>query len=497
MRNDATSRSEPNLAQPSDDGLRATTPRASWQGVGLWKVSGLVALVVATSWVVANLASAWLVPPYLAVMALILLPSSEATRRRTEASRSRSAVASPLHSRVRSAVEGSSEPLDLSESSSTPPGGMTDGGATAPRLDDDNGPASATASKGKRGRTRPRKPSKPADPAELAPANWVEVGPGKFVRVESATTSDSVAGPHLLLDLAADLPLFDDDPTTSEPGLAETIQETSNSWAVSDAGTSPPIEVNLRFEPRTHMSAPPADPVVDGVADDPKVTDPTEATDSVVLEPPVPSDHAAAEAGFAPTLDLNVATFDGTAPQVDDVDLRASESDLDPEATRPEVEPGCFDGTFELASEATVIEVESLLHFDEEVEAGAEIAGIRGFESAVDRSRQGFSEVDPEILHEGEVLNEADEASQGDLDVDLGECSGRRRVLPSQAVRRSRVGFDRRFGRRVPSSSLGRTLRPNRRPVDPRRQHGRKVGRPRQITRTSPPRSPPATRSGR
>ncbi len=481
-------------------------PRPSRQGVGVFKVSWLVVLVAATSWVVADLASAWLVPPYLAAMALILLPSSDATRRRAEASRSHRAgraVASPSNSRVRSAGDGLADPLDSSEPSSTPPGGTTDGGATASRAEKESGPASATASKSKRGRSRPRKASKPADLAEPAPAHWVEVGPGKFVRVEAATTPEPVAGPHLLVGPSADFPLFDDDPIALELGSLAAPGEPAGFSVGFEPGASPPIEFNPRSDSTTPASVSPADPV-DDIVDDADATDPMGAAEPVASGPPVLSDLDADEPGFAPDLDRNVPTADGNTPQVDDAALQAPESDLDPEATESDYEPGPVVDLFGPAPDAWVDVAESPSHFDDEFEAETDFGANFEFDRTIERFSQGFSEVDPESFRQGEVPPKFEEASQDDLDahysnleVEAGGYSLRRSDLTSQAVRRDRVGLGRRFGRRSPSGHLGRTTRPNRRPADPRRQRGRKVGRPRQIIRTSPPRSPPRTRLGR
>ncbi len=483
-------------------------PRPSRQGVGLWKVFGLAALVAGTSWVVADLASAWLVPPYLVVMALILLPSNDATRRRNEASRVNRpprGVDLPSNSRVRSAGDGLADPLDSSEPSSTPNDGTTDGGATASKVEQEGGSASATASKSKRGRSRPRKPSKPADPAELAPANWVEVGPGKFVRVEAATTPEPVAGPHLPVGSAPVLPLFDDDSMASEPGALETPEEPTGSWVGFEPGSSPAIDVNvsLRFESRTLTSVPVANPV-DGIIEDTGAAEPIEANGPVALESPVLSDFAAPEAGFAPSLDFNAPTIDGNTLQVERADLLVLESDLDSGATEPEMEPGSHEGRFGPAPVALADAAESPRHLDDEVEVGTDLGATDDLEPMFDRRKQGFPKVDPEGLDQGEVLSRFEEASRSDLDanspileVSSDEYSFFRSVPPSQAVCRGRVGLGRRSGRKVPPGHFGRTPRSTRRPVDPRRPSGRKVGRPRQIIRASPPRSPPSSRSGR
>ena len=145
----------------------------------------LALLIAGTSWAVASWVSAWLVPPYLILMALILSPSTPNSTGRHQ----REPASEGLESsdNLRPASTGR-------EASTTPildgwPGLVrelrkTTGRSRAPRR---------SPPRARRGKARAKK-AKPLP--ELAEATWVQVAPGKFVRVEAADGSTGQAGPH-------------------------------------------------------------------------------------------------------------------------------------------------------------------------------------------------------------------------------------------------------------------------------------------------------------
>ena len=150
--------------------------------------TALAVLVAATSLALAVFASVWLVVPYLALMALVL-GTPGVGRREPKLS------PTPPIARARPAgIDAGAEPPGReaeAEPESTPPvesGASTDAPpdpveALAPNSE-------PTVVKTRRGKGRGRK-SKPVAPAVFEPtgATWVRVGPGKFVRADSATPS--------------------------------------------------------------------------------------------------------------------------------------------------------------------------------------------------------------------------------------------------------------------------------------------------------------------
>ena len=143
----------------------------------------LVVLILLTSLAVASV-SVWLVLPYLILMSLILLPTA---LRRDDASADLGAgsgagvAVAGLHE-AGSLVAGppSADPAP----SATTADGSGDDRASAPM------PGPVKSRRGKaRGRDRTRSIAEPSDAA------WVRVGPGKFVRVDSASQAIDGATP--------------------------------------------------------------------------------------------------------------------------------------------------------------------------------------------------------------------------------------------------------------------------------------------------------------
>ncbi len=197
-----------------------------------------------TSAAVAFLASAWLVPPYLALAIWIMLPShgerGDAPRRTVRSGRQRQATAVESNGTVSEA--GGTPPSEPATESTTP----------AESLADEAGSLEPAPSKGKRGRGRGRKAKTLVD-APPSNATWIQVGPGKYVRVE--TSSPMVA--HL-------------SPQAPEVGTAEDTGQqgslaTGNSLELKppapEAKTAPAVEVPNTFAepPLSVVEAAPAD----------------------------------------------------------------------------------------------------------------------------------------------------------------------------------------------------------------------------------------------
>lgn len=142
---------------------------------GGWTGTGILALVLATAAVAGWAVSWWIVPPYVALMAWLLLPAEN--RDRPESSSAAGPV--PPAPTIPVGSLPAVEPESVAEASTSPP----------------TRPARAR---------KPRTRSKPKDkePPPVAPepmlVNWVQVAPGKFVRVESppASTIEGPAAPE-------------------------------------------------------------------------------------------------------------------------------------------------------------------------------------------------------------------------------------------------------------------------------------------------------------
>ena len=499
VRNDPKPRPDPKPSDNRGDGLVATMPRTRSKGVALVKVPALLGLMAATCWVVASVVSPWFVPPYLVAMALILFPSTGTTRRRLTASRLRRASTTasglPDQGRPVDGHGGSKAGLEnASGRSSTPNGGPSDDGSTASVADGASGSASTTA-KPKRGRSRPRKvANKPTtEPNEVAPATWVEVGPGKFVRVETPTNSVPAVGPHAPVEPSPDLLPFHDGPIALKPESLEIRWEPAGSFPVAEQGPSP--ESNADPSPKSLI-----------FSTDVHSADPDEVNQHVALESLALPAPAIANEQIIPGPDLNPSTVDGITPQVDRVESSVSRRELfpdpaqvgpgpDPEraATWPSTEPLEPLGSTGLESEETsdgLADQEKRRSSSNEevetrsnVEVDGDLGGDVGWSQDLapgDQDHYVDREVPVGFIRAFEVDQEARQGGRG--------------FSPSfwlARVRRRRGGFDRPFGGKTPQRGFSRTARPNRRPIDPRRPPGRRVGRPRQITRTSPPRSPP------
>ncbi len=151
--------------------------------------AGLIVLVVSTAWAIASV-SVWWVPVYLALLVTIF---STPRVRQSSSSASDSNAASDgiratdLGQGLRVDRADEAEQYRLATRSDATPTMAESSESLDPSLD----PISAATAKSRRSRVRVRKTSKPA--AELVagslPVTWIQVGPGKFVRIEGGTTA--------------------------------------------------------------------------------------------------------------------------------------------------------------------------------------------------------------------------------------------------------------------------------------------------------------------
>jgi hypothetical protein len=169
-------------------------------------------LLGATATALGVLVSWWLVPVYLLGMIWLLLPAEHLA-----AWRQRRATASgglPGKSPLRNANEPLPEPARVDW--------VQDAGETI-RAGVAGEPAAAVLTRPRRKRA-PRKPRGPAVAAEPAVATWVQVGPGRFVRVETAGPAPDPADSAVL-----------NEPTADELEGETAVEDAAPSEAVQDA----------------------------------------------------------------------------------------------------------------------------------------------------------------------------------------------------------------------------------------------------------------------
>jgi hypothetical protein len=186
----------------------------------IWPAATAV-LVAITSLVVGVYASAWLVPPYLVLMALVLgvpIPGRRGQPRRPDKDKARR-KARALNDGDTSGLGSfaSTEGVDSEIDSGSDPRASSDAAT-----DQEAASGSELAGlKNRRGKGRVRK-SKPAAAALVEPASatWIRIGPGKFVRADTAgvVEAEEPGG------LAAGSPFF------VPAGVPETALTWSTTW---------------------------------------------------------------------------------------------------------------------------------------------------------------------------------------------------------------------------------------------------------------------------
>ncbi|AGA28013.1 hypothetical protein [Singulisphaera acidiphila] len=233
MRHDDHS-SSPNLSSTTEPRLGSRVRAWAWPVV-------LVVLMVLTSLALAFTVSVWLVPPYFILMVWILAPAQGP----------RDHVPAPL-------APGSQRVSDDESESLLEPSELEIGlrsqaetvvlasspSETAADLDGGNDPDPVMV-KTKRGRGRGRKAKGgPVVEPTVAPATWIQVGPGKFVRVEGPSTNADTQTEPVLAQSESDptsplpsaLPASEDvEERVSQELAAEVSPESENRSAIFDA----------------------------------------------------------------------------------------------------------------------------------------------------------------------------------------------------------------------------------------------------------------------
>jgi hypothetical protein len=430
----------------------------------------LALLIAGTGWAVASWLSVWLVVPYLILMALLLLPSAgrppgDSIGADSDGSRA-----------LRPARPGE----DLDNRSS-------DGPASAEPPEDGAEQANASGpARARRGKGRARKAKLPPEPSE---ATWVQVAPGKFVRVEAPETPGQ-DGPHAPVGLPVEVPATPHSLETDEVDALDRADGPGSDEAPQGAESSPGPEARIEGPGLVEGTA-------DGQEDDP--IGGVESGSPTALE--------GVESAGSPGIFEGPSVADGNTPQAEGPleDPRSGWPDAAFEAVQDRAEAGPGGGGSEEEGEQSPSSqdpesTDRLALADvpaEDVdERGATFAGADPTEIPVDET--DLDDAGP-FGDDPRDLDASPDADSSELVADPGPSTVStwwpRRLAPGA---RTRVGhppraIDRRASPRRPVRSPG----PSRRPTDPRRLARRGLGRPRQITRTFPPRSPPGCRVGR
>jgi len=196
---------------------------------------GLTVLVVSTAWAIASI-SVWWVPVYLALLVTIF--STPRVRQSSSSASDSNAASDGIRAtdlgqglRVDRADEAEQYRL-VTRSDATPT--MAE---SSESLDPSVDPTGAGTAKSRRGRVRVRKASKPA--AELVtgslPVTWIQVGPGKFVRIEGGTaTADSAQTEEIVpRDIPVTETLTVETPAVAAQAEPLVVQESVESLEVS------------------------------------------------------------------------------------------------------------------------------------------------------------------------------------------------------------------------------------------------------------------------
>lgn len=434
---------------PSTD--RPASARTGW---GVVSSAVLALLAAGTCWVVATWASAWLVPPYLILMAWILLPAAGHPQSGGPAG------TGPDPSDALGPAPSAEAPVDRPAPEATDaPAGVSVGADPA---------AESTLTKGRRGKGKARKGKAIAESREVT---WVEVAPGKFVRVEAPRPS-AEAGPHEFLGIPVEVPATPRTQSSPEPAedalpSFEPIEGLGGDPAGRDVASGSPTDPGFieAIETPEGFGGLPA---ADGIA--PQAEEPFEEIEAdwpfgeFRAEPP--GSEALDEAGGPPGWDAGERA---ETPEADD--------ESPPDDPEPTARPPLADMMPEDADESMAAD-----------------EGDDPTETAVDETV--LDDAGPlagalEIIE----IPPADDPTTPDAPQGIpeGPAWWPRRLAPRAATR---AGSDPRApSNAVPPRRPVRSRGPSRRPPDPRRLTRRGARRARQITRTFPPRSPPRGRS--
>jgi len=179
-------------------------------------------LMVLTILALAVTVSVWLVPPYLVLMAWLLLPSRGS---RDLSRESLDQEAWPEPSVEEDVFLSSGQPEVVIHSG----GVREEGGDSSDPLAEEKGSDTAVVKTKRKGRGRKAKGKAIVEPSSVS-ATWIQVGPGKFVRVENPTTNAEASAdlPRVLTDGA----IASQTDTEQSPGL-EALDEPASQELVS------------------------------------------------------------------------------------------------------------------------------------------------------------------------------------------------------------------------------------------------------------------------
>jgi len=463
---------------PSPDRPTTVRPRASWASTAI-----LALLMVGTSWAVASWVSEWLVPPYLILMALLLFPSTG----RPPGDPASDGSDLSESSRPSSTVEG---PDDLD----SPPDGRDSPGSP------EEGSEPATSSKpvkARRGKGRAKKVKPAPEPTE---ATWIQVAPGKFVRVEAADESQGPAGPHSPVGEPVEVPatpqgwLFEGDAASGRS--EDQVDDAAPPGASSDTGSEDPTE------PTSPIEAPIEEPeaAFDSI-EGPEVdlTEEVESATSADFEEESepgesPEDREETADGLAPEAEESQEIFEATSPDALSEEAVEEEPGVDLEEGFS-VEDDSTSWAEDPEHDRPVAGAEAMTEDPDDWEENIE--GTDPTETTVDET--DFDDAGPSEVEAHEI--ESLESPDLDTTEPLPNPSGGPSRWPGGLVPRAwtPVGHapSRSIPRTTPPGRSPRSRRGVRRPSDPRRFSRRGLARPRQNRRTFPPRSPPGGRIGR
>ena len=441
-----------------------------------------------TSAAVGSWVSWWLVPPYLALMAWLLAPSAGRPRG-SSASDDPNPSKNSRSARPAGALDGEGQSDDDEDEDPASDPSASAGG-------DEAGSEPGTSpkpAKARRGKGRPRKAAKsPTQPTE---ATWIQVAPGKFVRVEASDESPEQAGPHLAVgDQPVEPPGPPPPPQPGEPDPFDRPE--SQATETGPTGPEPGSlaegtveEVDLAGGPIA--AADPGDPIGD------------EESGSA-------TDEGRVEMACPPGMDEALQAADGNAPQawerfespeasglesppeaVDDRpkdDPEGEESDPwgDPSPLGESLEPTGL--TPEALADVTPEELDAWGPSDEATDPTETLVDETDLDDAGPFDAEPFAENFPADAESSKT--------EPRPDAEVGPSRWPRAFAP-RAFPRVETRITRSTGRESPPRRPLRSPGGPSRPADPRRLARRGLGRPRQGRRTFPPRSPPSGRAGR
>jgi len=493
--------------------------------VGPWLVRGLV---FGTSVAVASY-SWWLIPPYLAVMAFLLL---EPAGRRVNATNPTEPETNQAADASRAA--GTSDLVDEASLDSE-------------KVVAESSAAGSTAVKTRRASKARTKKIRQAP--ELAPASWIQVAPGKFVRVEPGTeiprdeavpepTSGNAVEESLAAPLAAE-------PVSNEAAseMGDTLADHLPQSHVNDFESDQPLTSDDDLLPDAVDPSPTADalnetasdieaalgyPVADSESDETPVDEPANSGD----EPLEADEFAAATATDVSETDEFQDVSESYAADAVNVEASLESPVENVESDEAETDESATDG-------------DEPVEADEFVEAVAtEFSDADEFEEAYDERAADDAEYEAEAVHSADAEypaepafdceraaeeepvavsedDESDVAQDEESDEAYAESDAETTEFHDEAVARDAdewndeiIGEEAEVDRPKPGAELSgtgedwstplglqrpippsrgnvRSARAHRLPSGFRRRSPRGVGRQRLLIRAFPPRSPP------